>query len=214
MRIIIIGDIHGCYYTLLRLLKTVGYDKEKDTLVFLGDYIDRGKNGFEVVDYLIKLQKEVGKDKCICLLGNHEHMAMGGLYDLELWKQNGGTTTIKSYYRNNVPRNVHHWWFKQLPLMYETDDFVCCHAGLPETLIKDNDIEDMLWSRDWVQTKTEPNEKLVIFGHTPARGVAYKTPNGNICIDSACVFGYNLCALVYEGKDKYEFIYESKDEDD
>ena len=75
MRTIIIGDIHGCYYTLLNLLEKVEYDKQNDKLVFVGDYIDRGNNSFEVVEYLINLQKEVGKDKCVCLIGNHEHMA-------------------------------------------------------------------------------------------------------------------------------------------
>lgn len=211
MRNIIIGDIHGCYYTLLNLLTKVNYNKENDKLIFVGDYIDRGKYSYEVVDYLIKLQREVGKDKCICLLGNHEYMAY---MDLQLWKSNGGTTTIKSYFRNNVRRDVHLWWFRQLPLIYETDDFICCHSGLPEPVTTDNNIDDILWSRDWININTVPNEKLVIFGHTPSTELAYKTLNGNICIDTACVYGYQLCAMIIETKDNYEFIYENKDERD
>jgi serine/threonine protein phosphatase 1 len=209
MRTIIIGDIHGCYYTLLNLLEKVNYDKQNDKLIFVGDYIDRGSNSFEVVEHLIKLQKEVGKDNCICLLGNHEYMAYT---DEELWKSNGGTKTIKSYYRNNVPRNIHHWWFKQLPLLHETDDFICCHAGLPKPITKDNDLDDILWDRDWIRMNTVQNEKTVIFGHTPSTNLAYKTMNGNICIDTACVFGYQLCAMVID--DKIEFIYENKNEKD
>ena len=42
------------------------------------------------------------------------------------------------------------------------------------------------------------NEKQVIFGHTPAYGEAYMTENGNLGIDTGCVFGYNLCAVIKE----------------
>ena len=207
IRTIVIGDIHGCFNTLVNLLEKINYDKQNDKLIFLGDYIDRGKNSFEVVEYLIKLQKEVGCDRCICLLGNHEYM---DYTDEELWKLNGGNKTIKSYYKNNVPRYIHHWWFKTLPLMYEEKDFICCHAGLPMTKTSDNTPDDILWDRDWIKTKVEPNEKTVIFGHTPSANLAYKTINGNICIDTACVFGYQLCAMIID--DKMEFVYENKSE--
>ena len=99
-RIIAIGDIHGCYHTLMNILDRVKYDKNKDTIIFLGDYIDRGKHSYEVVSYLISLQKEVGKDRCVCLLGNHEDMALSDEYN---WIRNGGKHTKKSYYKNNKP---------------------------------------------------------------------------------------------------------------
>lgn len=207
MRTIAIGDIHGCYYTLLKLLEKVAYNKETDKLIFVGDYIDRGKNSYEVVNYLINLQKEVGKENCVCLLGNHEYMAYT---DEDLWKDNGGTYTIKSYYRNNVPRTIHFWWFKQLPILHTTDDFLFCHAGLPHTVTQDNTLDDILWDRDWIDIKTEPNEKTVIFGHTPSTNLAYKTLNGNICIDTGCVFGYQLCAMIID--ESINLVYENKNE--
>ena len=142
-------------------------------------------------------------------MGNHEHMALTDEY---LWKSNGGTKTISSYCKHKVPRNYFNWWFKQLPLLYETDEYICCHAGLPKPITKDNDIDDILWDRDWINTMKAPNEKVVIFGHTPSTNLAYKTMNGNICIDTACVFGYQLCAMVID--DKFEFIYENKNDKD
>ena len=48
-RLIIVGDIHGCYHTLLGLLRKLDYVSRSDTLVFVGDYIDRGPWAFDVV---------------------------------------------------------------------------------------------------------------------------------------------------------------------
>ena len=48
-RIIAIGDIHGCYHTMVDLLLKINYDSATDTLIFLGDYIDRGPFSYKVV---------------------------------------------------------------------------------------------------------------------------------------------------------------------
>ena len=54
-RIFAVGDIHGCLDKLIELMDTVDIDPDKDTLVFIGDYIDRGTDSKGVVDYLIEL---------------------------------------------------------------------------------------------------------------------------------------------------------------
>ncbi len=71
-KIIAIGDIHGELDKLHNLFERLSYGPE-DTIVFLGDYIDRGPNSKGVIDFIIKL-----KAKCnvITLMGNHEDMAM------------------------------------------------------------------------------------------------------------------------------------------
>ena len=55
-KIFAIGDIHGCYDKLRRLMERLPYDPERDTLVFLGDYIDRGSQSKEVITYLCQLE--------------------------------------------------------------------------------------------------------------------------------------------------------------
>ena len=59
-RRIVIGDLHGCLYTLKDILKEVEFDKGinkgKDELIFLGDYIDRGNWSYELVTFLIELE--------------------------------------------------------------------------------------------------------------------------------------------------------------
>ena len=201
-RLIAIGDIHGCYYTLINLLDKIKYNKERDTIVFLGDYIDRGKNSYEVVDFLISLQKEVGKDRCICLKGNHEDMALN---DHDTWKYNGSDKTKKSYYKHGSKISKHYWWFDSLPLYYETDKYIFCHAGLTHPKLEDNLDSDFLWNRGWM-TKDLKYEKQIVFGHTPINGAPYFTTNGCLCIDAGCVFEHNLCCVIIEGDEMSVYL--------
>lgn len=201
MKTYVIGDTHGCFNTFKDLLIKINYDKSVDRLILLGDYIDRGRNSKALVEFLINLQKEIG-DRCICILGNHEDMAIRYIdKEIELfqWERNGALDTLDSYkdQYGNFDRGLfktHVDWMRSLPLYYEHSDCVMCHAGMPNTMIADNTKREILWDRDWIDEKKFPNEKLVIFGHTPRQKV-YKSVNGNICIDTACVYGYYLTAL-------------------
>ena len=71
-RTYVIGDIHGCYDRLIALMDKINIDLDSETLVFLGDYIDRGPDSFEVVEYLIDLKKKY--PHIIFIKGNHEEM--------------------------------------------------------------------------------------------------------------------------------------------
>lgn len=194
----------------MKLLKKVNYNKADDTLVFVGDYIDRGKNSFEVVSFLISLQKEVGEENCICLKGNHEQMVID---HADYWKSNGGNKTLKSFYRNGKRISDYVWWFKKLPLIYDVEEIVFCHAGLPKYKIEDNTQDDILWDREWLSRNLE-TEKQVVFGHTPSTQLAFVAKNGNIGIDAGCVFGYQLCAMVLADGEPAHFVYENKSDKD
>ncbi|MDD5022294.1 MAG: metallophosphoesterase family protein [Endomicrobiaceae bacterium] len=194
-RMIAIGDIHGCIHTLKALLKEADYKSATDTLVFVGDYIDRGYYSFETVDFLIKLQRQVGKDKVVCLKGNHELMATG--FDFDLWMYNGGHYTIASYERNGQDVSIHKSWMRNLPLIYDTPEIIFCHAGLSKSKIEDNTEEDLLWGREWLSKNIPtPDNKQVIFGHTPMEEV-FQTANGSIGIDTGCVFGNKLTGIIF-----------------
>ena len=190
-RLIAIGDIHGCYNTFVELMKKLEYSSKHDTIVFLGDYIDRGPYSYQVVSTIRKLQVQVGSDKVICLRGNHEQFAItrNGSLDL-LWKRNGGAATVYDYERNGFDIAEHIAWFRSLPLVYDTPEIIFSHAGLTYPLLKDNSADDLLWGRDWIDTDDDPREKQVIFGHTPRNTFKpYQTASGDICIDCGCVFG-------------------------
>lgn len=216
-RVIAIGDIHGCFNTLIDLLSKVNYNEETDILVFVGDYIDRGYYSCEVVTYLRKLQSKVGTDRCVCLLGNHEQMAIDAYenHKESLWFYNGGNYTTYSYDQNKKDILDDIRWFKALPLVYDTPEIIFCHAGLTHPVLKDNSAQDLLWGRDWIKTDDEAREKQVVFGHTPSRtGKSYVVATGDICIDAACVFNGSLCALVIPEDGKAECVYVEKHEND
>ena len=71
-RTIAIGDIHGCATALDRLLVEIQPTQE-DTVIGIGDYVDRGMNSAGTLDILISL---VGKTKFVPLIGNHELMSI------------------------------------------------------------------------------------------------------------------------------------------
>ncbi len=95
-RLIAIGDIHGCS-TALRALITAIAPEPNDTIVTLGDYVDRGPDVRGVVDQLLELQKRC---KLIPILGNHEEMMLRVIEGKEThqdWLRFGGVETLESY---------------------------------------------------------------------------------------------------------------------
>ena len=212
MRTIIVGDIHGCFYTLKDLLNKVKYNKQEDKIIFLGDYIDRGKNSYEVVSFLIDLQKEVGNNNCICLMGNHEDM---WLEDRICSMYNGGVWTEESFKKHNVSLEHFNDWFKNLPLFYEADRFIACHAGFSHPKLKDHTKEELLWNRKQVLILPNMTEKQVIFGHTTNDDLSYYIlRNGNVCIDTGCCFGGKLTAIIVEDNKPFQFIQTERNKED
>lgn len=125
-------------------------------------------------------------------------------------------STVCSYDRNGVDIESDVDWFKTLPLVYDTPEIIFCHAGLSKPLLKDNTAHDLIWGRDWIRhNDRRPREKQVIFGHTPSRtGAAYTVATGDICIDSACVYGGKLCALAISEDGNSKLFYADKSEKD
>ena len=105
-KIFAIGDIHGCLDKLQRLIKNMAADPANDTLVFIGDYIDRAGGGRDVVDYVLRLKKNY--QKVVCLCGNHESMLLRYLegVDEDMYLANGGMMTLSAYgiLRSDAPR--------------------------------------------------------------------------------------------------------------
>jgi serine/threonine protein phosphatase 1 len=91
-----VGDVHGCPAALAALVLAIG-PTSLDTLVFLGDYIDRGPDSRGVLEQVIALAQ---CGSVVPLLGNHEEMllaALEGPSELRYWLQFGGTEALASY---------------------------------------------------------------------------------------------------------------------
>lgn len=216
MKTIVVGDIHGCYKELKQLIVDLKdnqeYNKDTDRLIFLGDYIDRGKDSRKVIQYIKELQEE--NDNVIALMGNHEKMCIEYItYNDNNWLNNGYQATLKSYggYKE-LMKDIE--WMKSLPLYYEDENYIYVHAGInPNKSLKDNSDYELLWQRESFLYNRAIFDKIVIFGHSPSLLVAqtdkpYKTFANNICIDTGCVFGGNLTALIIEDGEVVKFYQE------
>jgi serine/threonine protein phosphatase 1 len=201
MREIAFGDIHGCVNTLRDLLNEVK-PISTDTLIFLGDYIDRGYFSAEVIDELLNLKEKV--PNTMFLKGNHEDMflkaAKGRREDIYLFTYNGGGATLHSYedlYNvstfDEIPL-AHKDFFKKLLPFYKSKAYYV-HAGFQPGTKPENGAEsDLLWIRDHFLGTEYDFGKLVVHGHTPS-----KTPDiqkYRIGIDTGCVYGGSLTAYI------------------
>src|SRR5690348_5858349 len=152
MRTYVVGDIHGRCAQLLNLLDMLPRDPANDTLVFLGDLIDRGADAPGCVDHIVKLCRE-NPERVICLRGNHEQMLLDFLEGQStIWLKPviGGERTFEQYTHHPVRvqseadveemRRIfeesfpsEHLEFMQgLPFYHEDEHAIYVHAGLDE----------------------------------------------------------------------------------
>ena len=201
-RIFAIGDIHGCLDQLQRLMELVTINPERDTLVFIGDYIDRGPDSRGVVDYVLDLKERMGNT--VCLLGNHEHMLRDYLTDGPcggLYLSNGGDATFASYgisaERDDAATRIpesHLEFFRSLPTYYETEEYIFVHAGMkPGIPLEEQQNNDLLWIRYSFINSDHDFGKIVVFGHTPLMSV--HVDDYKIGIDTGAVYGGVLTCL-------------------
>ncbi|HUN56002.1 MAG TPA: metallophosphoesterase family protein [Smithella sp.] len=202
-KIFAIGDIHGCLDKLKELMPKTGIDHQNDTLIFIGDYIDRGLFSPEVVNYIIRLQREY--KKVVCLRGNHEDMFERYLegVDEDMYLNNGGLNTLHSYgiilsddikkRKLRVPAG-HRKFFESLLPYYETEDYIFVHAGMrPGLSLKEQTMHDLLWIRhEFIEAQYDFG-KTVVFGHTPLNNPLIN--KYMIGIDTGAVYGGALTCV-------------------
>jgi len=187
MKTFVVGDIHGRCAQLLNLLDMLPRNPKTDTLVFLGDLIDRGADAPGCVDHVMKLCRE-NPERVICLRGNHEQMLMDfleGQPTIWLTPVVGGERTFEQYSGQSpwadpeqdeedlrivleqaVP--VEHLEFmRELPFYHEDEHAIYVHAGLDEGKHpSESSPMSLLWMRDMEFYKNYRG-KPCIFGHTP-----------------------------------------------
>lgn len=168
-RRIVIGDVHGHYDALIKLLDAI-YPSSEDKVYFLGDLIDRGPRSADVVEFVMQHNYQ-------CLRGNHEEMMLdvvskgaNGEVSMEMyqsWLYSGGHSTVASY-DNKIPQE-HVDWIKNLPTYLDLGDIWLVHAGIdPHLPIEVQTSEQFCWIREDFHSMSEPyfKDKLIISGHT------------------------------------------------
>jgi len=202
-----IGDIHGCFDKLSQLLSVcerVG-DGRDARFVLLGDYVDRGPDTKQVVDFLIEKQGQEG-DRFICLRGNHEEMLINSAArdrsdrDLMMWWANGGEQTLDSYGVNDpdaIPAE-HLAWIKALPATFSDSKRLYVHAGIrPGIPLHAQSERDLLWIRELFLCSSADHGVFVVHGHTPTKSRLPELRPNRLDLDTAACLGGPLTAAMF-----------------
>lgn len=193
----VIGDVHGCYHTLLKLIDKLPKDAK---LIFVGDLCDKGNYSKEVIEY-VKSQKH------ICIKGNHEHLYEKHILEAvahnkaSKWssdKRYGGKQTITSYQGDIELIKEHLKWISELPVYVEVAHYFITHGyGLKYFHGRDDERHyfDLLLNRLYEQEdELCINADIInIFGHCAFDEV--KEGRQHICIDTSCVNDGVLTAI-------------------
>lgn len=194
-----IADLHGRYDLLEAALERIEASPSGGTIVFLGDYVDRGPQSREVIERLLAGPTQPGW-KWVCLKGNHEDMMVGairGEYEESWWLGNGGSHTLASYDDCMVPAE-HVDWMDGLPRCYADGMRVFVHAGLDETIPFDEQTEQtMLWSRVPRDRDYTCRLGYVVHGHTPFEDGPVIL-NGRANLDTGAVWTGRLSIAVFD----------------
>jgi serine/threonine protein phosphatase 1 len=203
-----IGDIHGCYdrlRALLRACEKVAGDKAA-RFVLIGDYVDRGPDSKEVLDFLIAQQRD--NDRFICLRGNHEAMLLDAAHpdrtvdDVFNWRSNGGEATLESYGVDDETRlpAEHLAWMAALPLHFADGGRLFVHAGIrPGVPLEDQTERDLLWIREPFLSSPDDHGVFVVHGHTPVRTALPDLRPNRLNLDTGACFGGELTAALFVG---------------
>lgn len=165
MAVFIIGDVHGCLHTFLKLLDH--WEPKSETLIQLGDLVDRGNHSPRVLELAFSLKMNF-KTETHFLMGNHEHMMikyMRGQDKQKIWLFNGGQLTLHQFEKRNIDPDNFATWLIDLPLLWENESIKVSHAGMSGLGIAEdpNNTHGLLWNR-----KPLINiQKLQVIGHTP-----------------------------------------------
>ncbi|HET6608204.1 MAG TPA: metallophosphoesterase family protein [Rhodopila sp.] len=221
-RVYAIGDIHGCLDRLVSLHEQIAEDiaerpAEHVTLVHLGDYVDRGTDSAQVVDWLIN-GPPVPADTVVNLMGNHEHMMLAAIALVDQtapmhWLSNGGADSLLSWgisravppqeWVGRIPA-AHLMFLRDLAISHRIGPYLFVHAGVkPGVPLEQQTRHDMMWIRDPFLSSKSDFGAVVVHGHTPKRAPIVM-PN-RIAIDTGAVLGGALTAVMLED-DRLAFL--------
>ena len=206
MRELVIGDIHGCERAFVTLLEAIA-PEPADTVVLLGDYIDRGPDTCAVLDTILALHQRC---TVVALAGNHEKMLLEARSDprmLTEWTIHGGRATLDSYARRGHGRSVQsipaaHWRFlsEQLLDYWETDQHIFVHAAVEPGLDLQEQPDYVLFWQFFIDPTRHKSGKSIICGHTSQKSGLPRIFDKGLCIDTwACGDGWLTCFDTTQG---------------
>jgi serine/threonine protein phosphatase 1 len=223
-----VGDIHGCFTTFRAMVEEKLQLRPDDTLILLGDYIDRGPGSRRVIDHIMHL--EATGYNIVPLMGNHEFMmvrAMNSTEYFRLWHVNGSAATLHNFgvplAESEDPSAVkaipigYIDYLKELKPCLITEDYFFVHAGVGNySADPAEDLNTLLFTRDETYFPEKMAGRTVVHGHTPlsleeiirrVKDPACKVLN----IDGGCVYSHrpglgNLVALDLDSREIFSLF--------
>lgn len=220
-RLLAIGDIHGCARPLRAICDSLQLSAE-DTLVILGDFINRGPQTREVIQTLIQAAQQC---ELIVIQGNHEEEMLAARQDarcFQQWLAMGGVATLASYgletplsksdhewtFSKNAPPKLsqaslqmvppEHWQIiEQAKPYWEFEGFFFTHAGYdPDLPLAKQSPTELRWLglSDW-SVRPHCSGKTAIVGHTPNLAGRVVDFGFLKCLDTGCGLGGCLTAM-------------------
>ncbi|MES0871055.1 metallophosphoesterase [Pseudovibrio sp. SCP19] len=220
-RAYVVGDIHGSFELLKGAIRMIDEDAAEYSgdcyEIFLGDYIDRGKQSAEVLHYLAFHSSHTRKR--ICLKGNHEEVLLDFLKNpslISMWVSFGGLETLSSFgvslngtdphlLSNELRCDLQNVmgarlieFLSRLPTSFELGDYYFVHAGVnPKKELSAQTTAEQLWIRDAFLTSARCYQKKIVHGHTPVS--VPEILENRINIDTGAYFTGELSVLKLEG---------------
>lgn len=223
-----VGDVHGRADLLQALFRRIEEDARESEatphLIMLGDYVDRGFQSRQVIDFL--MSDQLSRFETYFLKGNHEEALLRFLEQPEHgpeWANYGGRETLVSYgvrpprsltmndewhaahqqFQEKFPEEHLHF-MRALDLSVRLGDYGFVHAGTrPGRSFDEQEEHDLLWIRDEFLKAGERDDVVVVHGHTPADD-AYSDFR-RINVDTGAYFSGRLTAVRLE-KDQISFL--------
>ena len=231
MRLYAIGDVHGRFDLLTRMHALIADELERYRpsdwrIIHLGDYVDRGPQSAQVLDFLVEA---TARDKrIVALMGNHDEGMLDFLAspaDSELFVRYGGFDTAASYgvvLDVQTPQaraeshqrllaampDAHPLFIRDLPRSISFGDFFFCHAGVrPGVALGAQSPHDLIWIRGEFLNHPGLFEKVVVHGHTPHHEP--QVMSNRVNVDTAAFDSGRLTALVVDGMEKRFLVAEA-----
>lgn len=203
----LISDIHGNLKGFKQLLKKVEFDCKTDKMIILGDVLDRGLYGVDLLNYLKPLIEDGAVE---LLLGNHEMfccMYIEGTLDGSTWSAFGGKDTLSAVNKMTVTEQKELLDFlRGLPLYSENysshlGNFICTHSGLhADYLVKNED------GSINVKASIEDAYEKDCYRYMCGMDLHYLAYSDKQALDTFLVVGHVPCYRLRDGLDDNRFV--------
>jgi len=153
-----IGDVQGCFNSLNALLKKINFNIDRDRLYFLGDVVNRGTHSLETLRFI-----HSNKDNADMVLGNHDfHLLVCAFTERSPNKKDTFQDILKASDKNTLLD-----YLLERPLVFEYEDALMVHAGVPPNWSKSDVIKNAALVHNHLQNGNPSEFLSQMYGNSP-----------------------------------------------